>query len=267
MLYKLDFHGFVKNEASKSKVQPYFKKLLKEVEKVYTRRLEGNLLSIYIRGSVSVGRARPYISDLDSVCVVKTPISNKDLLWFAKTAKILEKKYPKVTLVELAVVSQSNLLKSKKYKNLRVYLKTQSFCLKGVDVVSAIPSVKPGKALAQELYGNLDKELETLKKIFTGKIKNKQYLFQKRPIEFWCVWMTRVLLRAGLGLKMIQKPIYSQDLQTCYKVFSKSYPQYKNQMHQLLKWSIKPISNKKELSIFLNDFGPKFIKLWDQAVK
>ncbi len=267
MLYKIDRKGYVVNESNLRKIQPYYKKVLQEINQLYVDRLGNNLLSVYIRGSVSTGRAKPNISDVDSVAIVKRKLIRKKLLWTIKAADNLEKKYPKAGLIELTIVSLKELLKSKKYKNLRVYLKTQSVCLMGEDILPQLPKVKPGKKLAIYLYGDLKQELEILKKIFSGEIINREYLFRRRPIKFWCVWMTRTLLRSGLGLVMIKKPIYTQDLNTCFSIFVKEYPEYKREMKQLLEWSVNPTSNKKQLFNFLDNFAPRFLKLWQDAIK
>ena len=71
MLYKTDKNGCVINEANLRKIRPYYRKILQEINQLYIDKLGDNLLSVYIRGSVSVGRAKPYISDVDSVAVVK----------------------------------------------------------------------------------------------------------------------------------------------------------------------------------------------------
>lgn len=267
MLYKADKNGCIVNEGSPKKVQPYYRKILKEIKKLHNENLGDNLLAIYIRGSVSVGRTKPGISDVDCVAVTKKGSTRNQLSWNTKMSNSLKKKYPKAGFFDLTVVSIKELKNSKKYKNLRVYLKTQSFLLSGKDILNQLPDILPGKKLALQLYGDLPNELKILKDIFSGKIKDREYLFQKKPIKFWCVWMTRVLLRAGLGIIMTKKPVYSQDLKTCSKIFLEEYPQYKKEMRQLLVWSVKPISNKKKLFVFLNNFTPKFLELWQQNVK
>lgn len=267
MLYKIDKNGCVVNEASFEKIQPYYRKILKEINQLCIDKFDNNLLSIYIRGSVSVGKAKPYISDVDSVVIVRKSLARKNLLWIAEIANDLEKKYPKAGLIDLTIISQKELLKSRKYKNLRVCLKTQAVCLKGKNILPQLPKVKPSKNLAIYLYGDLSVQLENLKKIFSDKITNREYLFQERPIKFWCIWMARVLLRAGLGLVMVKKPVYSQDLKTCFSIFVEAYPEYRKEARQLLEWSVRPISNKKQLFNFLGNFGPKFLKLWQKAIK
>ncbi|MEM5773304.1 MAG: hypothetical protein QXL86_03755 [Candidatus Aenigmatarchaeota archaeon] len=75
----------------------------------------------------------------------------------------------------------------------------------------------------------------------------------------------RTILRSGLGLVMMKKPIYSPDLKTCLEVFSKEYPEYVEEMEKAFKWAIKPISNKKEILKFLDNFLPKFLMLWKET--
>lgn len=148
MLYKIDKNGYVVNEADLKKIQPYYKKVLQEINQLYINRLGNNLLSVYIRGSVSTGRVKPNISDVDSVAIVKRKLTRKKLLWIIKAADDMEKKYPKAGLIELTIVSLKELVKSKQYRNLRVRLKTQSVCLIGKDILPQLPKVKPGKKLA-----------------------------------------------------------------------------------------------------------------------
>jgi predicted nucleotidyltransferase len=267
MLYKLDKNGHIINEAELKKIQPYYKKILEEINQLYFCKLGSNLISIYIRGSVSTGRAKPYISDIDSVAIIKKKLTRKDRLWFNRAAKKLEKKFSKVSLIELTIITPRELFESKEYKNLKIYLKTQSVCLEGTDLVSKIPRIKPGKKLAQYLYADLPREIKILKNIFSGKFKNYKYLQQKRSTEFWCIWMCRTLLRAGLGLVMIKKPIYSQDLKTCYNVFIHEYPECEKEAKQLVKWSVKPLNDKKQLFIFLDDYSKKFLDIWQTAIK
>ena len=109
MLYKIDKNGFVVNEAGLEKVQPYYRKILEEINKLYNDKLGDNLLSIYIRGSVSVGRANPGISDIDSIAVTKKELSREELIWIIKSSKKLEKKYPKAGFFDLTVVSLEEL--------------------------------------------------------------------------------------------------------------------------------------------------------------
>ncbi len=262
MLSKLDKNGFIINQAGKNKIQAKYKPIIEEIVDLYSKRLGDNLVGVYLRGSIAEGKAIPNLSDLDSIAITEKEIPSEKLRWSAVYSKQLEKKYPFVKGIELAIVPLKTVLRSKEYFHLRVCLKTSGFCLYGKDLIPLLSPVKPGKKLALELYGDISRELRQLKAIFSGKSKNTSYLFIARPTKFWCIWTMRVLLRSGLCLVMINEPIYSRDLKTCFEEFSKSYPEYKKYMQQALYWSKNPTNDNKLLLTFLDDFGPKFINLW-----
>lgn len=89
MLYKTDKNGFVINEASPKRVQPYYRKILKEISGLYNEKLGDNLLSIYIRGSVSVDKVKPDTSDIDSITITKKSFPERNSLDFrAQTFEI-----------------------------------------------------------------------------------------------------------------------------------------------------------------------------------
>lgn len=266
MLYSINKDGVVVNDAHVDRIQEEYRSIIEEVNNYYKEELVSNLLSIYIRGSVSVGKAKPFISDIDSVAIVSTDISPKKQKEIHEYSKKLQEKYPFVTLVDMTVISLSTLLSEKEFSNLKIYLKTQSIHLYGEDIRSKIKDVKPGRGLALEMYGDLREKLQELENYFSRIGPEKTYLGEKRPAEFWCVWTMRTILRSALGLVMIREPVYSQDLETCAGVFSSRYPGYKQYMDKALFWAMNPVSDKEEIGDYLKEFSPKYNALWEEAL-
>jgi len=58
MMYKVDYKYYLINEASKKKIKLYYRKIVNEIIKYYKQYLKKDILSIYIRGSVPLGRAK-----------------------------------------------------------------------------------------------------------------------------------------------------------------------------------------------------------------
>ncbi len=266
MLYKIDKDGIVVNEAGKNLIQKEYLPILEEINEFYVKEFGGELQSVYIRGSVSVGRAKSGVSDVDSVAIISKSINKQQKDKVVEFSREIESKYPFITLADLTVISLDELLNNKEFSNLKIYLKTQSVCLYGKDVVKDIPDVKPGKALALAMYGNLSEQLDELVGIFSGKQSEKTYLGEKRPLEFWCIWTMRLLLRSALGLVMIRRPVYSQDLGTCLEIFSESYPEHAAEMKKALFFALNPSGNQDQLGEYLNAFCPKYIKLWKEEL-
>lgn len=265
MLYSINKNGTVVNDAHIDRIQEQYQPILEEINSYYKKELSDNLLSIYVRGSVSVGRAKPFISDIDSVAITSADISPKKQREIYEYSKKLQEKYPFVTLVDMTAISPKTLLEDKEFSNLKIYLKTQSVCLYGEDIVKEIKDVKPGRELALEMYSDLPEKLHDLENIFSHDTE-KAYLGEKRSVEFWCIWTMRTILRSGLGLVMFKKPVYSQDLETCAEVFSAEYPEYGQHMQKAIFWAMNPTKNKKEILDYLKEFSPKYIALWDKAL-
>lgn len=266
MLYGINEAGSVINEARLEKIQKEYIPLLEEIGDFYKLKLNENLLSVYIRGSVSVGRAKSGVSDIDSVAITSEPISTEKQKEIFQFSLYLKEKYPFVTLVDMTVISLDTLLSEKEFSNLKIYLKTQSIHLYGEDIRSKIKDVKPGRGLALEMYGDLREKLQELEDYFSGIGPEKTYLGEKRPAEFWCVWTMRTILRSALGLVMIREPVYSQDLETCAEVFSSRYPGYKQYMDKALFWAMNPVSDKEKIGDYLKEFSPRYNALWEEAL-
>lgn len=262
MLYPIDKNGLVINEASVAKIQEQYKVPIRQVEKICKDSLEGNLQSIYVRGSVSVGRAIIGISDLDIVVIVNTDISESDRTIILSRILEIRETFSFITLIDITILTQETLLNAPEYKNLPIYLKTQSCCLFGESILDTLPSVKPGKDLAIKMYSNLEAEFSDLRNVVAGINQSRQYLYQTQPLKFWCVWTMRTLLRSGLGLVMAEKMLYSQDLKTCFLEFSKKYPDYHKGMEKALEYAMNPIDDQKELLLFFDNFISKYLKLW-----
>ncbi len=266
-LLKLNSYGVVKNEGDLSKLQKKFRKIIDKVI-IHTQKIfSGRILSTYVRGSVSIGKAIEGVSDIDIVVVLKEPVPKKSLEWIAKYSGEIEKTYKSITTLDLTIVSLDELLYSQEYKNLRIYIKTQSCLLTGKDILPLLSPVIPGRHLAIYMYGHVIDELKELYRIFKNGKTKRTYLFRKRPIDFWCIWMCRTILRSGMAATMSTKPLYTPELRACCAVFSEQYPELSKEMKQILTWARYPIGDTKKLCKFLDVFIPKYAMIWYQINK
>jgi uncharacterized protein len=265
MLYSLDINACVINGASLNKISAEYRPLVDLAVESLKNKLPNKLHSIYIRGSVSAGRAQPYISDLDLVAILYEALTDEEMDWRKNLSQALCAQYPFVTFIDLTCITHEELFTAQQYCRLRVYLATQSVCLYGENILGDLEKVKPSKKLFFEMYQGLDTELEELTKYFLSPLANKSYLGEVQPAEFWCVWAMRTILRSGLGLVMCSRPVYTQDLPTCYEEFSKEFPEYEGYMKHALVWAHTPTSDKGVVSEYLKEFMPKYKELWEKA--
>jgi uncharacterized protein len=265
MLYKLDGDGLVTNEAHPNKIQGDIRVLTEELLQELRRVLEANLLSFIVRGSVSVGKAIANLSDLDLVAVLPTEPSNTTQQHFAHLCERYESCTKLVTGIDLILLSERKLLKSPQYTQLRTNISVRACTIYGEDLLPKLPKVKPGRDLASTLYGNIETEFSWLSRVFKGEIKNPSYNYRIRPTQFWCVWTTRTILRFGMGIVMMTKPIFTTDLETCYEEFVTMYPKHKDGMALMLRWSREPVSDCDLLNQHLARFGKELVVLWKKS--
>lgn len=72
MIIPLDDNGFLVNEGRVGNIPPRLKTIIEDIVIFSKKELGDNLLSAYIRGSVSVGRFINNVSDIDFVVITKT---------------------------------------------------------------------------------------------------------------------------------------------------------------------------------------------------
>ena len=264
-LLEIDRDGFVINTGSREKVQPEFSNLVSLLQKSCISTFGSYLVSLYVRGSVSVGQAYLGTSDLDAIILLKHEPTQEDKLKSRKIATTLEKAHPEVSMVDLTITSVDKLLYDSEWKNLRVNMKTQSALLYGKDTVQHLTGIKPGKELALMMFGGALNELAELHQIFKKNETERTYQGEKRSTQFWCVWSCRVILRSSMGILMVDEPMFSPDLTTCKEMFSQKNPEFANDMNQVLDWAFNPPSDATQISAFLDSFLPKYNELWNKV--
>lgn len=267
MAFDLDSHSKVINPASRSKIQGDYRPAVDlALSQIKSNLPEKEIVSIYLRGSVGCGKAIRGISDIDIVTITRAAINDVNLKWRQKSNSLITARYPFITLVDFAVISENELLHGEKYHNLQIYLKTCSVKLYGKEILPKIPAVIPGRELALRMYPDLNKEMSKLKEKFLPGVKDLSYSGQDRPISFWCVWTARVLIRSGLALSMINEQIYTPDLKECYSTFSKHYKNMAPGMKKALRYAISPTDDRQEMIRFFEGYIDQYLELFSKSL-
>lgn len=252
MVLKTDEKGFIINEGDLNNIPERLLPILKEMVTFSKKELGNNFLSAYVRGSVSVGRFIDSLSDIDFVVVSKLKASAGTLKKFLNYSIKMDDSYPWVKGFDLFLVDNKTLFESPELNKLRVYLATQSALLEGADIITnKLPRNKADENLSKTLLLEIDKEFEFLKKIFSTDINNFSYNNRVRSLDFWCIWMSRVVLRFSLYASLKKHRSYTNDLIDCYQIVSKIYPEFEPDLKLALSWSQNPINDKITLRSYL----------------
>lgn len=263
-IIKVNNSGEIPNIGDLRKIKHKYLPIISEVKDIYTKVLDKNLTSLYVRGSVSNGLDTKF-SDLDFVTITKKEISKKQENKLLIHTVNLQNKYKSVTGFELASVSLRHLVRSKDYFNLRMNLKTSSVLIKGKDITNLLPKIIPGKQLSIQIFNYTNDEYLRFKRYFLSS-EEKSYLGKNRPVEFWCGWIMRVLSRSGIGILMLKEKVYTNDIIYISKRMVKEYPEFRPLFSQSKKWVTKPTYDKKEVENFLNNYVGIYFKFWKKLL-
>jgi len=259
--FQLDELGCVINPSAYEKIPEKYCQLVKDVSQEIISNFSEKLNSLLLRGSISSGRAIPFVSDADFVIVLNYAPSIDDRLWLQQKSQQFQQQYPFVSLFDFTSINKTTLLNDDQYFFLRVNLKTYSFCLYGENVLQVLPKVAPGKDFAAQIIRHARKELLDLSSKLRETPYELTYQGNIKPVSFWCIWLMRVLLRSSIALIMIHKPIYSNDISTCSYELCQMFPQYRSLIEKAFLWERSPTNDLLELNEFLSDFLPKYLAL------
>ena len=236
------------NDASLEKINAEFLKVIKEVVENYQANLGPEILhSIYIRGSIPRGLISS-VSDLDTIAITKKKIDDIDLSWIDETEAKLNRKFDCVNGVELSFYYVNDILETNAFSIIPFMIKTHSVCVYGEDLTKQLPDYKADQTLGNEHIVNLKKQILQAKEDLTDNNDIED-------IKDCCVWIMKIIIRAGLALVIIEEEVYTRDLYPAYKLFSKHYPQKEMEMRQSLQYALETTSNPEEIIEFLNQFG------------
>lgn len=243
-----DNRGYIINDTSLKNIQPGFHKVIEEVVNAYDFHLKDQLHSIYIRGSVPRGFGIEQVSDLDTIAVTTKDITDVDLAWVDQVQNHLESDFDIVSGVEFAVFSIDEILFADNTSIIPFIIKTHSICVYGKDLIPSIPDYKADNLLAGFHLNPLENQIQTAK----YDLKDNDDI---EDILDCCVWIMKIIVRAGLALVIEREHKYTRDLYPAYQLFSRHYPEKENDMRQAVQYAVNPVEEPDRIISFLNTFG------------
>ncbi|MFP7300230.1 nucleotidyltransferase [Neobacillus niacini] len=253
--------GFILSDANQNKIQPEFQTVIEEVIKSYQIHLGTNLHSIYIRGSIPRGLGIYGVSDLDTIAITQMKPSELDLQWTKEVEGRINAQFSCISGVEYSFYHIEEIMETTSFSIIPFMIKTISICVYGEDLSPQLPEYKADTFLGNVHLSKLKEQIELARE---DLVDNDDL----DDIKDCCVWIMKIIVRAGLALVIEEENLYTRDLFPAYMVFAKHYPEKALEMNKALLYAINPISNVEELLYYLNDFGEWMItesKKWLQV--
>jgi len=239
-----DDTGFIVRKASTTLIQSEWWPPVERIVDAYKECFGPVLRSIYVRGSVPVGRAIYGLSDIDTFALLEHDHSYVDADWARALSGEVIREWPFVAYVEAQVLPLSTLHTS---RWLTSTIKTQSACVYGTDFSRDIPGFKPGIELMFESWEFL-RSLAVAGRI--GTTLNDREKIQR--VYFWAI---KRLIRSAFELVMERASCFTRDLYPCCQIFGRYYPEQAVSVSDALKFAIDSNPNHTSFDRITGQIG------------
>lgn len=243
---------YIKKEVALKKIPARYNPI---VENVKSELLEfsDKIHSIYLYGSVVTGKAKSPTSDLDLVVVLKAKPTPKFKSVLKELEKSLSTKYQKVFReVGFAITYKNEVLRGKEAFGWRFFLTILSVKIFGDNLFQEKMKFSPTRKLASNLHSDIEKNIAEAKK----KIKTANSEEAKLQIKS----IMKKIIRTAFSIVMEVENHWTTDLDEMTKIFTKHYPEKKQQINAVLKLAKSKTPDKKSATSILNNFG-KWVSL------
>lgn len=243
-LHVIDSDGYILNPCIHPVAQPEYTGVVDWILAHCCSLLGHSVHSIYLRGSVAKGQAIPFISDVDTLLITRTAVTEKETHQLLAISESVNKIFPFVTKVEIMAESLEQTGKTW----LKFLMKTQCVCIYGTDLV---PNIEPFK-VGPEAYihsPHIVKQITELQ-------QELEAINEPEEIKGACVWIMKAIVRAGFELVMERDGSYTRDLYPNYERFSIYFPEREAEMRRILSLAIEPTANKEIINEVLNATKP-----------
>lgn len=242
-LLPVDAMGFLCRDTAVDKVPEAWWPLINGVIAAYQVHCGEDLHSVYLRGSVPRGLAIEDVSDLDTFAVLRTHISAEEPEWVEPACKSLHRQFAVGTGVEMVVIGMNHVLDPDLHVDRLIA--TQSLCVHGVDLIDAVPRYRPDRSMVTHIPG-LDHSMDQI----SGWLDDPD----EDDAEV-CRWIMKRIVRVGLEMHIEEAGVYTRDLWPCYQVFAEHCPDQAEQMYRAMELAVFPISDREQISAFVESFG------------
>lgn len=233
-----DNNGFLKDLSSWANVNPIYTKVIEDVKSSYLKHLEKKeILCIYIIGSITTGKAKPGISDIDSFALLNFKTGNTN--WFKVEAELIKNSNPCISKVGLKLIEAEKIFNLEEIFK-AFLIKTQGLCIYGKDIKNKLPFFKPTFQIALPKVKKFQKYLDEAKnEIMTSS--DTQF------IKNWCRKINKVIIRTAALLVIEDTGEYSNDIYTCSKIYNSQYPGFSKEFLESIKLVESPTSDKNKI--------------------
>ncbi len=231
--------GVFLNSCSMSNIIPPWSDLISALRIFYIQKFGARLHSVYVRGSIAAGVGVPYVSDVDTFCLVRSEVFTRDQEDLDLADISFQKQFPVASSVEVVAYNIDEFLENSEFEGLRFLTKLTAFCVDGNDVSDL---VRP--------YTGSDVPLICLPKLKSALEQSKlileENICENSRIDV-CRWIAKMIIRAAYEAARTDLSEYSRDLYYCASVFSSKHPKFNSSINKALLLAVYPSSDSRTI--------------------
>ena len=174
-------------------MQKEFIPLVEDMVRLSEHYFRRRLVAIYLHGSVAMGDAVPYVSDLDSYLVLSKELGREDKRYLERTQEELQQRYPAINGVHLSAHSANDLTGD---PFARFVLRYNSILCYGNDIAGEIdnsgwerfePNAEMAKGRLAFARKCFEQALDCEQPMYTGEIPTDPCLASRKYARYFVV--------------------------------------------------------------------------------
>lgn len=254
----LDHAGFIRPEVSLDRVDPLYLPVVDDFREGCRAAFAEDLHSLYLCGSVVKGTARPGMSDLDAVAVLRVAPDAGHEAVGREVARVVEKRHRFLTGASFGLFHRDVILSRAQRYDMGFFVKCLCACVDGEDLARVLPRFRPSRALARGANGNIRRLL--------GDRRERLATAEPDEVAFVCRGIMRKIIRTGFTLVMPRYRGWTSDLEPAVAIFSAYYPEQEVAMREALALALTPSGDRWVVLGVLNTLGSWLDNEYDREI-
>jgi len=202
----LDPEGFILPEVAVCRITPAYLPIGDHLRERCRETFGDALHGLYLNGSVVKGTARPGVSDLDALAVLRIAPDAKHEALARGVANVVEERYPFLVGASVGLYHVDDIVSEAQRYDMGFVVKCLCARIDGEDLAARLPRYRPSVALARGSNGNIRRLLDD------RRARLAAYA-DPATVAFVCRGIMRKIVRTGFTLVMPRYRGWTSDLE------------------------------------------------------
>jgi uncharacterized protein len=255
----LDRAGFIRPEVAPSRVTPPYLPVVDHLRDRCRAAFAEDLHGLYLTGSVVKGSARPGVSDLDALAVLRVPPTADHEALARGVADAVAARHPFLVGASVGLCHRDVVLSRAQRYDMGFFVKCLCACVDGDDLAAQLPRYRPSRALARGTNGNI-------RRLVDDRRARLAATTDPGVVAFLCRGIMRKIVRTGFTLVMPRYRGWTSDLEPSVAIYAAYYPEQAAAMRAALALAQTPSGDRRSVLAVLDTLGAWLAEEYDRVI-